>query len=199
VLGDAKSIFVLAPRNYGSGLQRLDPSIGKPLWPQEQLLSTEMLGADQVAFDDRAVYFAAGTVVNARDLSDGRTLWKLPLNGPRGRWRLARVAGLLLASPVELAEPHQLKRASLEWTLARLSLPPLGERDERPTLSLALIDPRTGQLMQQLNFPLASSARTARKLPDTHRGPDLVLSGEGIVIGVPGKACRFTTLTSEDN
>jgi outer membrane protein assembly factor BamB len=199
VLGDAKSIFVLAPRNYGSSLQRLEPATGKPLWPQEQLLSTEMLGVDQVAFDDRAVYFVAGDVVSARDLSDGHTLWKLPLNGPRGRWRLARVVGLLLASPVDLAEPLQLKRAPIEWTLAKLSLPPLAERDERPTLSLTLIDPRTGQLMQQLNFPLASFARTARKLLDPQPGPDFVLSGEGIVIGVPGRACRFTTLTSEDN
>ena len=56
-----------------------------------------------------------------------------------------------------------------------------------------------GQLMQQLNFPLASFARTARKLLDPQPGPDFVLSGEGIVIGVPGRACRFTTLTSEDN
>jgi hypothetical protein len=194
IVADAQSIFVLVPRNYGSSLQRLDGAKGTALWPEERLLSNEMLAVDQVACDDRAVYFVAGNVIHARDLSDGRALWSLPLRGPGGRWRVASAAGLLVASPASLTATLHRNDGPIEWSPVTQSLPRPVARSERPTLPLALIDPRTGQLMQRLNFPLASSAATTRKLLQPERGADCLLSRNGVVIGLAGKASRFAVL-----
>lgn len=192
--GDARSIFVFVPRNYGLGLHCLDSASGKATWTEERLLTSEMLEADQITMDERAVYFVAGNVLHARGRADGHSLWTLPLNGPEGRWRVARAGECLLAWPAAVASPLQLKRGSIDWTKMPLPLQPPEDGTRRLALPIALIDPRTGQLMQRLNFAPDAARATARKMPRLDHPPDLLLATPWMVVGVPGKASRFAPI-----
>jgi outer membrane protein assembly factor BamB len=191
LVGDGRSLFVLIPRNFGTAHQRLDPVNGYPLWPEERRLTHESLTADQIAFDDRAIYFVAGDQLHARNLADGRALWTLHLPGPTGSsWRLLRMRDALLAAPSGPAEPRPSGLGSIEWPPI-LSQKPLRASHERPEQSLVLVDPQTGQLMQRLNLVTDAPESPARKMLNPHPGPTFFFSSRGLTAGVPGKACLF--------
>jgi outer membrane protein assembly factor BamB len=191
VIGDAGCIFVLVPRNYGTGVHCLDAANGKAQWLDERLLTTESLVTDQVTMDARALYFVAGNVLHAWGRAEGQTNWTLPLSGPPSDWRIARIGEGLLAWPVAAESSLRLNRGSIELMATGLSHNPQATHARRQSLPIALIDPQTGQLMQRLNFPVSAEKTAARKVPTVDRGPDLLLSRQGLVVGVPGKTCRF--------
>jgi outer membrane protein assembly factor BamB len=182
------SLFVLLPRNYGQGIQCLDAATGKPRWPEERLLTSEMLAADQVAQDDRAVYFVVGNILHAQARADGKMLWLLALNGPKGPWGVARVNSFLIAYPRNADFLSSLSFPLVQWSMPYLPLRLLLSGAERSTFPVALVDPQTGQLMQRLNFPLDGLC-AARKLPYLEHG--VCVSRHALTVCVPGKACRF--------
>jgi outer membrane protein assembly factor BamB len=191
LVGDGRSLFLLVPRNFGTGHQRLDPVNGYPLWPEERRLTHETLTSVQLAFDDRAIYFVAGDEVHARNLADGRALWALPLPGLTGSsWRLLRIGDALLAAPRWIAELRPSNPGPIEWP-ALFSQKPLVPRDERPAQSLFLMDPQTGQLMQRLNLFTDVAESSARKLLKEDRQLTFYFSSSGLTVGVPGNACLF--------
>jgi outer membrane protein assembly factor BamB len=190
LVGDGRSLFILIPRNFGTAHQCLDPVKGYPLWPEERRLTHESPTADQIAFDDRAIYFVPGDEVHARNLADGQALWTLPLPGPTKSWHLLRIGDALLAAPKWIAELRPSNHGSIEWP-AILSQKPLVPRDERPAQSFVLVDPQTGQLMQRLNLGTDAPESSARKLLKEDRGLTFFFSRSGMAVGVPGKACLF--------
>jgi outer membrane protein assembly factor BamB len=194
VLGDARTVYVLIHRNYGMGLQRLDAATGRPIWSEERLLSTAMLSADCISYDDRAVYYAVGNVLHAHSLADGRNFWQHALAGPSDTWRIRRVGDVMLAWPVRIAMSIPLGDNSIESTSAALFPNPPVAQATPPTLPLAVIDIQTGQLLQRLNFPPSFTPTTARKMPYYGSGLNFLLSDGGLIVGVPGKACRFATV-----
>jgi hypothetical protein len=190
LLGEARSLFVLVPRNYGMAIQRIDPVNGHSLWQEERRLTHATLTADQVTFDHRAIYYAAGNVVHAQNLADGQALWSLPMPMAKESWRLLLIGDSLLAAPNLTAESHPSKRDFIEWP-AILSQGPVASPHEQPAHFLVTIDPQNGQLMQRLNLFVDAPARTARKLLKQHTALTFFLSKGGLTVGVPGRVCRF--------
>jgi outer membrane protein assembly factor BamB len=182
------TLFVLLQRNYGQSIQCLDAATGKPLWPEERLLTTKMLAADQLAQDDHAVYFVAGNVLHAQARADGKMLWRLALKGTERPWRVARVATFVVAYPLNTDLLSSLSLPLVQWSMPYPPLRLLLSSAERSTFPVALVDPSTGQLMQRLNFPL-DGLSVAQKLPNLERG--VYVSRRGLTVRVPGKACRF--------
>src|SRR5262249_54049554 len=110
LLGDARSLFVLVPRNYGMAIQRIDPVNGYSLWPEERRLPHATLTADQVTFDHRAIYYAAGDVLHAQNLANGQALWSLPMPMHTESWHLLRIGDSLLAAPNWTVKSHPSRR-----------------------------------------------------------------------------------------
>jgi hypothetical protein len=110
VLGDAVSLALLVPRNYGSALLPLEATTGRERPPGEQLLSRELLSPAQLAGSPQALFFVSGTHLTACSLNDGNTLWRQRLVGPGPgersfpwrSWRVVREGETLLVFPDRL-------------------------------------------------------------------------------------------------
>jgi cellulose synthase operon protein C len=160
VTGNARALLVVIPANVGYFLQRINLLTGKAPWPRPQLLRLDHADTSGWALDDTAVYYPCGGFLCARSLDTGELLWEQPLPGPGRNWRAFRLRDQLLVYPGPAAAPGFLFRwlfGSLQWTM---SVPPgAGGRHDFPVLCC---DPRTGQVVQRLNFRQAPAAALVR-------------------------------------
>ena len=142
--------------NIGWRLRRLDPAKGTPFWNEPPLVNVGELDVDGWSVDADAFYGVQDRVLFARSLKDGAVLWERPLAGPAGRWRTRRVGDALFAYPAATAGV----RFQFRWLAGALQwegwLPPRDESGRE--YPVVCCDPRTGRLVQRLNFPVDPQA-----------------------------------------
>jgi outer membrane protein assembly factor BamB len=89
-----------------------------------------------LALDEKRVYLAAGGILSALTLDEGRLVWQAHLGKREWNWQVTRLEGLLVAWPAAPAGPF--------WA--------------------SVIEPQTGNLLERLNFNRASARVNARHL-----------------------------------
>ena len=150
LIGGPDALYLVVGRNYGQGLQRLDPRTGQGLWSEEVDLGTGRIDARCISVDPNGVYYTSRNVVTALAADDGRVLWEQALSGPSGPWRLRREDRILLAWPAEAPRAKFHSRwltASLELDVTR---PP--EDGVGRGIPMLLLDLQDGSLVQRLNY-----------------------------------------------
>jgi hypothetical protein len=193
-------LLVVIPANVGYFLQRVNLLTGKGSWPRPQLLRLDHADTRGWAVDDTAVYYPRAGSLCARSLDTGDLLWEQPLPGPARSWRAFRLRDQLLVFPAAGPGSGFLFRwlfGSVQWTMF---MPPgAGGRHDFPVLCC---DPRTGQVVQRLNFrqsptPALLRARTTEEatlLPTLLRTRDRALPScsnvyfcqDRLVVALPG-------------
>lgn len=160
VVGNARALLVLIPANVGYFLQRINLLTGKGSWPRPQLLRLDRADTAGWSLDETAVYYPSGAALCARSLDTGELLWERPLPGPGRNWRTFRLCDQLLVYPGPGAAPGFLFRwplGTLQWTM---SVPQANAgRHDFPVLCCG---PRSGQVVQRLNFRQAPTAALVR-------------------------------------
>jgi outer membrane protein assembly factor BamB len=163
---DRRSVFVIIRRNFGTALQRLNLADGHPQWREERLLTHERLEVGQIDFDQDAVYYFAGNMVHAQSLANGSKLWSRPVAAADG--------------------PCTIRRAGIYLLVGPLPKSPAGSRSD--TLTLEILEPSTGQLLQRLNLSINALPKSdGSQLPR----PAWSISAGGIIVAVQGKLARF--------
>jgi outer membrane protein assembly factor BamB len=159
VLGSASVLLLLVARNYGAELMRLDLRNGASRW--ETSVGKEPFDAAAAALDETAVYWTAHGVLHACTLGTGRPLWQAPLTGATGPWRASRTRQHVLTTPVR----------------------------SRPTgdYSIELFDPKDGELVQRLNFPVTPATAVSTEVVDGVE-PALQLFDHGAAVVVRDQA-----------
>jgi outer membrane protein assembly factor BamB len=187
LMGRGDVLFCVQPANIGYFLQRLDRATGKPIWPQPRLLTRKTPDLNAWTFDREAVYGLEETSLTARSLMDGRILWQQSLNG-RSDWQVRRVRDHLTVWPIPSAGDARLQFRSplgaVQWNLGPFLMP-------ESVFVVACLDPKTGQLIQRLNFHIEMPARTvweSRRTTEgerrflTARTSSLLASAEGPMV-----------------
>jgi outer membrane protein assembly factor BamB len=182
LLGNREGLFAVVPTNYGYELERIDPATGKPLWPAAPRIGTTLSDGKTAAFDQTAVYYVAGNILQARSLADGKRLWHRPLPGPAGPWQVVHLGSAVAAYPIpdlacawnkwgRLPSWVPLGAGQTALPLARLFATP---HNEATAFAVWLHDARDGQLLQRLNFATEYPWAVVALLP--HR---LIVAGDG--------------------
>jgi outer membrane protein assembly factor BamB len=150
LVGDGRTVLAVLPRNYGFTVRRLHPKSGAFAWSEEALLGPDRIPSSSFAFDDRAAFVASRNIATALSLSDGSILWECSLQGPAGDWSLKRVGSLLIAYP----SAGQTRKFDSRWLSVSLQLTIAQPPEERPGrgMPVLLLDPKTGEVLQRLNF-----------------------------------------------
>jgi hypothetical protein len=153
--------------SFGYELERLDPANGRHLWTSAPRISRTAFDDKAVAFDQTAIYYGTGKVLQATSLSDGKRLWEQPLPASGGRWRVVRTESTVAvyARP-QWARVWARAACQVPVGLTQISLPLPRFSDTLPDsargFTILLHDPKDGQLVQRLNFttvqPWASAA-----------------------------------------
>ena len=153
VTKDAKSCFVLIPRNYGFELDRLDPRTGKSLWQQPSLLARDPVDVRTISFADDCFYYVGDGELTCRSLADGKRLWHKPLAGKSRHWQTLRFADAVVAYPAEDVQPPWL------WLpLGNMLLAWPTSHDVRSrTLPVSCHRAKDGELLQRLDFTEAAN------------------------------------------
>ncbi|HEY7329979.1 MAG TPA: PQQ-binding-like beta-propeller repeat protein [Gemmataceae bacterium] len=156
VKGSGNLLLCVQPANIGFFLQRLDRASGKGVWPRPRLLAAKTLESGTWTFDTDAIYIIEDRLLVARNPADGAILWRQPLLGEDGHVR--RVGDYLAVCPKGSRSETRFRFRSLvgtvQWDLGPLLAP-------EAICPLSLYDPKSGQLVQRLNFRIESSVRTA--------------------------------------
>jgi outer membrane protein assembly factor BamB len=163
LLGGDETLLVVEETNVGFHLQRLDWDTGKPLWARSWRLGGDRPDLRDWALDGNAVYFRRGDFICAAALEDGRPLWEKPLPGSAGNWRLLRHGDGLIAWPMSPVVPRFQFRwlcGALQWNEG-----PLPERGSL-RFPVACLDPRTGTIVQRLNFSAGAPGRPRLGMAD---------------------------------
>ncbi len=189
------------PLNIGWRVQQLDRATGKPIWNDPPLINTQELDMESWSQDADAFYGVQDRTLFARSLKDGSPLWRQPLAGPLGRWRTQRFGDALLAFPAEATG----RRFSFRWLAGAVQWTEWLAPEEKPGRDFPIVccDPKTGRLIQRLNFTVDSQSVArlesddASILPEfgmrTVVGQPLVnLSGRGLIVAVGGRAWGLT-------
>jgi outer membrane protein assembly factor BamB len=162
VLARDNVLLFLQPLNIGYSLIRLDRANGKPLWSHPQFLDAKALHPSDWTLDADTLYSIEDHELVARSLADGKIGWRRPLDG-FARWRTQRIGSSLVVAPM----------GAIEWKwrlcLGREALCPV-----------SFYDPKTGQLVQRLNFrieSLSSSEVSASKRKRSDLDPKVSLHG----------------------
>jgi hypothetical protein len=193
VVGAGDTLLLVTPTNFGYELQRLDRATGRPAWDRPRLLSPEGVDTAQWALDREAVYLIDGGTVSARSLADGRLLWERRLAGGTLAWGLRRTGDYLIASPSRTPRARFRFRwlsGTVQWE-RDLSL------DGHGGFPVVCCDPKSGRVVQRLNFQAAPPRLSARFrggdgitfLPEIDAAtvlapdpwPDVQLCGSGLV------------------
>ncbi|MFN4259907.1 MAG: PQQ-binding-like beta-propeller repeat protein [Gemmataceae bacterium] len=170
LLAHADKLVLLASRNYGGELRRLDAATGQLLWPDAVFAGSRPIDAARAALDDQAVYLVAGDRLTAYALDSGERLWTAPLAGWGSQWRVTLLGDYVLAFP-----DHSAGSVDYDFVLRRLAAQALlrlsqgrlvdswasewrqfqqgcqAARADRK-ISLLCLEPATGRLVQRLNF-----------------------------------------------
>jgi outer membrane protein assembly factor BamB/tetratricopeptide (TPR) repeat protein len=153
LIGGGKELLIVLPLNTGYYLTRLDAATGRPQWKRPVPLAMRHLDRRGWAVDADAVYQAHGGALTARSLDDGRVLWERPLP-PASGWMVRRSGAGLVAHPAVAVSYFRFPWLGGAVQYLSDELPP--GQTEFPVL---VCDPRTGELMERLNFPSARKAR----------------------------------------
>jgi outer membrane protein assembly factor BamB len=186
VAGDAETLLVVSPRNYGSVLCCLDPLTGKARWPEERLVGREPVAPGSLTVDRQAAYLVCGSVLSAHALADGRTLWSVPLPDGAGDWQTRFVRDYLAVYPGEVGPGGWELRGP--FGALRLAAPGDGERGRY--YSVLLLDPKTGELVQRLNFRQDAGrplSKTLEVQPRRQRA-QVQMVEEGVAVSLDGQA-----------
>jgi outer membrane protein assembly factor BamB/tetratricopeptide (TPR) repeat protein len=181
LIGSGKEVLIISPWTIGYYLNRLDAATGKPLWKRPIALPMQNLDRRGWAVDSEAVYHAHGGTLTARSLEDGRIRWERPLP-PASAWTVRRIRDGLVAHPAVIPRTY----FRFPWLRGAIQyvgddLPPA--QTEFPIL---VSDPRTGELIERLNFPSVPSVRWSdepsvpRTVVYTGPGRSLVALGGGL-------------------
>ncbi len=182
-------LLMVTPANVGYFVQRLDRATGKPVWPRSFLLTMPRVDISAWAFDPEALYIAEDRSLTARSLADGRLLWTRPLDGG-GDWQVRRVGDYLAvypgASAAEARFSFRSPLGSVQWNLGPLLTP-------EAVFALHGCDPKTGRLVQRLNFRIESPARTTceRRTTRGDRGRFLLLQTSPLLASAEGPVVRL--------
>lgn len=194
LLAAGDTLLLGVPRNFGHELIRLDPATGKPTWAAPVRLRHDAVDLANAATDESAVYLAAGHVLEAIRLTEGKRLWDRPLGAAEGGWRVTAAKNALLVQPLraqpDIDVPGLLKRwLALDAAATVPTMLPCSvgraaagaalrvRREQAPSrFALLVCDPTDGQLLQRLNF--------------VGRGTNVgvQLTPHGIVVGTAGAA-----------
>jgi len=154
ILGNSQALLLVVARNYGYQLECLDTGTGRRRWPQARYLGWEPIDLEGGALDETAVYLLQKQTLRAHALVDGRLLWKRPLPAAAVHWQTVRTADSLITFPRKGHGVQWQARWLFGTIRVRFTTPPAaGPGKDFPLL---VCDPRTGQLMQRLNFPAAA-------------------------------------------
>jgi outer membrane protein assembly factor BamB len=201
VTAGAHALLMAWPLNIGWRVQQLDRTTGKPLWSDPPLINTGELDVGSWSLDADAFYGVQDRVLFARSLKDGSLLWRQMLAGPSGRWRTQQFGDALLAYPIE----GKGWRLQFRWLTAALQWTGCSPPEEKPGRGYPVVccDPKTGRVVQRLNFAVASQS-VARLDPG---GDDVLpmfamekmeerslvhLSAQGMIVVVNGRAWGLT-------
>jgi outer membrane protein assembly factor BamB len=171
LFGGPDALLLLVPRNLGYDLERLDAKTGAPLWPEAFRLLGRPVDNEAVAIDRRAVYLAAGDLLLARSLANGKLLWKRKLDPPALRWQVARAGACLVVWPRQT-----------DWL--RWSWLPAGDLAVAAPLRAALGRPFPVLLFRAADGTLAQRLDFEASVPE---GAVQLFPGR-LVVGVPGAA-----------
>jgi outer membrane protein assembly factor BamB len=156
VLGRGEVLIYIQPANMGNYLHRLDPATGKAIWPQPLLLTAKTLDVSDWTFDPQALYGIEDRFLIARSLANGEVLWRRALPAG-GAWQARRVGDYLAllpqASPATTRFRFRSLLAAVQWELGSLLAPDA-------ISPVSWYDPKTGQLVQRLNFRIEAAPRT---------------------------------------
>ncbi len=186
VLGQGNLLFCVQPANIGYFLQRIDRTTSKAVWPRPQLLAAKTLDSGVWTFNGDAVYIIEDRALTARSVGDGEVLWRRSL--PDASMQVRRGGDYLAVYPQAVESQTRLRFRSLlgtvQWELGSL-LPP------EAVFPVCCYDPKSGQLVQRLQFRIESPMRTTlvkrRVQDDTDRAwivrtSSLLASEDGPVI-----------------
>ncbi len=150
LVGDDRTVLAVLPRNYGFTLRRLDPKSGAFAWSDEVPLGPDRVPPTSFAFDTQAAFVASRNIATALSLADGSTLWECSLPAPTGDWSLRRVSSLLIAYPTT----GRKRKFDSRWLSVSLQLTVAQPPEEHPGhgMPVLLLDPKTGEVLQRLNF-----------------------------------------------
>ena len=156
VLGRGDVLIHVQPRNAGYYLQRLDRATGKSLWPHSQRIAAKTLDLNVWTFDSQALYGIEDRFLIARSLTDGKVLWRRAL--PAGAtWQARRIGDYLAVCACACTTTARFRFRSplgaVQWDVGSLLAPDA-------ISPLSCYDPKTGQLIQRLNFRIESPLRT---------------------------------------
>jgi outer membrane protein assembly factor BamB len=205
ILGNHETLLVLVPRNYGYLLESLDGQTGRRCWPGDRFLGVRPVRLSLGALDETTAYLVQDDAVSAYALEDGRRLWRHSLPALAGTWHTALTPKQLFVFPGEVhteqVEIHWPGIAAQAW----LELPCRTERGYY--FPVLISDPKTGELVQQLNLPATAPRLGFRFLPDLvpvtiprvdcqqfwskGAAPLLQILGRGVAVVCDGKAWTF--------
>jgi outer membrane protein assembly factor BamB len=164
VLGCGDVLIHVQPVNVGYSLQRLDRATGKSVWPRPQLINAKSLDLSAWSFDSQALYGIEEGLLIARALADGEILWRRALPS-RDAWQARRIGDYLAVWACGGATAARFRFRSplgaVQWDLGSLLVPDA-------ISPLSWYDPKTGQLVQRLNFRIEAPPRTTltkRRIP----------------------------------
>jgi PQQ-like domain len=164
LVSDGHTVLAVLPRNYGFTVQRVDPKSGAFAWSEEAPLGPDRVPPSSFAFDAQAAFVASRNIATALSLADGSTLWECSLPAPEGDWSLRRVSSLLIAYPTA----GRKRKFDARWLSVSLQLTVAQPPEEHPGhgMPVLLLDPKTGEILQRLNFFPASRSEKQVGLDD---------------------------------
>jgi len=161
VAGDARTLLVIVPRNYGYEVERLDAATGRPLWDDEpRLLSRRRIDLASLALTDDALYYAGGSSLTCRSMATGKVVWQKELPAA-GAWRLRCTGTEIVVVPAGRAANPWL------WLPAGSFLLGLPASRASATSSIFIFDRRDGRLHQTLRQPAAGAGTAIHVFPQT--------------------------------
>src|SRR5439155_18871000 len=125
-----------------------DPATCRGAWPREYYLGAEEVKDGQAAADQGAVYVIQRNALSARDRKNGMPVWTTVLPAPALIWQIVALPGMLAVFPSGGRSLHlqfRLLFGSLRWSIAP-------RPEDGQGFPVLLIDPKTGRLVQRLNF-----------------------------------------------
>jgi outer membrane protein assembly factor BamB len=153
ILGNRDVLLLLVARNYGYFLECLDLENGSRRWAKPVYLGTQPTTLEGGTLDDRAIYLVQNNSLQARELTDGRLLWKRALPSHRGCRQILRTQNCLIVVCREVQTMHWQLRWLFLTAEVQVTFPPAA--DPEGCLSILACDVQTGRLLQRLGFPAA--------------------------------------------
>lgn len=189
--GRGDLLFYVQPANVGYYLQRLDRATGGPVWPRPRLLTAKTVDPNAWNFDAEAVYGIEDHRLIARSRADGEVLWRRTL--PAGAvWQARRIGDYLVViphSPTRVARfRFRLPLGAVQWVSGSLLAP-------GAVSPMSCYDPKTGQLIERLNFRIETPVRTvlAKRRIQEENSPAWMVRTSSLLASADGPVVRLAS------